>query len=499
MSTEHLLRRTAKHSLFYIPSVVVPAIVGIVLIRIFTTVFSQAEFGYYNVTLSTLGLIKVFSVAWLSTSAVRFYAVFKNKNKEPIFFSTLLISSLVSAFFVTLVAFIIFILISHQIQPQLSSALRVAFLACIFISFFEVFIVIFRAALFPQRYSFYWMIYVIAKPITGLVIIFLFNIGVQGLFVGFFITSFCLDLLLVKKLGLIHFFKPGNISLPLIKQFASYGIPLAASNFSFWILSLSDRYLIEFFKGSAQVGLYSVSYAISEKTLQFAYMALMLAAYPIIVENWEKYGDRSTQKLISDLTKYYFFLFLPILVFLVVLPREVLLFFSDREFIQGAVVLPFIATGTFLYGLSQYVLKGFELYKQSFSITKIALTAGSINIISNIVLIPRLGFLGASISCMVSFLAYLILAILGARKLMPWLIPVRAVFSAIASAFGMGVYLYFASGWIDNIFFKLALLVPTSLILFLLLLWATGGFNRNDIGFVRSCFKSENPRQTPHD
>lgn len=486
MSTQDLLKRTAKHSLFYIPSVIVPAVVGIALIRIFTTIFSQAEFGYYNVTLSTLGLIKVFSVAWLSTSAVRFYAVFKNENNEPVFFSTLFMSSLFSALFIAIVAFVVLITFSLQIHPNLNSILKMAIFASIFISFFEVFIVIFRAALFPRKYSFYWMLYVIGKPIIGLLIIFIFKVGVIGIFSGFLIASLLLDLALARKLRLFDCFKPGNISLPLVKQFALYGLPLAASSLSFWVLSLSDRYLIEYFKGSAQVGLYSVSYAISQKTLQFAYMALMLAAYPIIVENWEKQGDRSTQQLISDLTKYYFYFFLPILVFLSVLPKEVFLFFSDAEFLSGAKVLPFIAVGTFFYGLSQYVLKGFELYKKNLVITRIAVSAGTVNIVSNLILIPKLGFFGASLSCTLAFSVYLILSVFAARKVLPWIIPFRSIGVAVVAAAGLGLYIHYASSWIENVFFKLLFLAPSGLLLFFLMLFLLGGIRKADISFIVS-------------
>ena len=76
------LKRTVKDSFIYIPANVIPAIIGIVLIRILTSVFTQEEYGQYQLTLSAFGLIRVFSMVWLSASVTRFYLNFKNRNQE---------------------------------------------------------------------------------------------------------------------------------------------------------------------------------------------------------------------------------------------------------------------------------------------------------------------------------------------------------------------------------------------------------------------------------
>ena len=101
MSSQGLLKRTAKDSMVYLPSMIIPAILGIVLIRVFTTLFSAREYGHYHIMLSTFGFVKVFSVAWLANSSVRFFLPAKNENRIAEFFSTLFFNSLITSVFVT--------------------------------------------------------------------------------------------------------------------------------------------------------------------------------------------------------------------------------------------------------------------------------------------------------------------------------------------------------------------------------------------------------------
>jgi len=69
---------------------------------------------------------------------------------------------------------------------------------------------------------------------------------------------------------------------------AKYSFPLVLGNLAAWVLSLSDRYILEFFRGSQEVGIYSASYAISEKSIFLLVSLFMLASGPISMN----YGRR---------------------------------------------------------------------------------------------------------------------------------------------------------------------------------------------------------------
>jgi O-antigen/teichoic acid export membrane protein len=480
------LKRTVKDSLIYLPAKLVPAIIGILLIRILTTLFSPEEYGYYQITLSTFGLIKVFGMVWLSTSVTRFYLNYKKQKKENIFFSTLFICTVICALLVALLSFLInLIVFKKTLDPALFSLINLAIVASIFTAFFEIFVVVYRAGLEPKKYTSYWLLFVVGKPLLGILLILVFGLKVNGIFWAFIIIPTILDIIIFIKLDIQKYLKISNISLSLFKQFFKYGIPISFSFLAFWILSLSDRYFIEFFRDSAEVGLYSVGYVISEKTLNFIYMVLMLAAYPIIIDNWEKHGDEHTQTLITELSRYYLFLCVPILITLVTIPKTILLIFSSEKFVDGAVVLPLIASGIFLYGLTQYVQKGFELHKKSYKIALLSCIAGLTNIGINIILIPKFGYLGAGISAAFSYLVYFLIAIFLARKELPWLPPYKSIFNSLIAGSIFSLFLYYSSRITPNLFIIAFLFIPLGVVLFFLILILLKEINRAEIEKAR--------------
>ena len=469
------LKRTFKDSLIYLPTRVIPAIIGILLIRILTTAFSPKEYGHYQIALSTFGLIRVFSTIWLSTSVTRFFLSHRKINQENIFFSTLFVCSIISAMSVSLLGLLINAMVfKTRLEPVLFSLINLAIVASIFNSFFEIFVVIFRAGLEAKKYSLYWILFSIGKPLIGVGLIVVFGFKGDGIFWGFLVIPLILNILILSRLNFHKTFSIKIFSKQLIQQFAKYGIPITFSFLAFWILSLSDRYLIEFFRDSSEVGLYSVGYAISEKTLNFVYTVLMLAAFPIIIDNWENHGKEKTQLLITELTRYFFLICTPILVVLICLPKNILMLFSSGKFIQGASVLPLIATGIFFNGLNQYVLKGFELTKKSYKIAALASAAGFTNIVLNIILIPKYGFLGAGISATSAYIIYFSLATFFVRTEMAWKPPGKAILNILIAAAILAIYLVKTALIVKNSLFIIFLIIPSGIFIFTMILILIG-------------------------
>ncbi|MBN1559097.1 polysaccharide biosynthesis C-terminal domain-containing protein [candidate division KSB1 bacterium] len=436
-NTKNLLQRTARDSVIYLPAMIIPAVVGIFMLRVFTALFSREQFGYYSTALSTTGLVKTFSVIWLSSSAVRFYQVYVNNKKEKEFFSSLLLATTLSAFLFALTALGILLIIHPGLESELFSTLQAAIISTILTAFFEIFIVIFRVSMQPSKYTLYWVLYVIVKPALGLLLIKKFSFGVEGLFWSWCLTPFFLTFFVFKDLKIRRYLGFHSISRSTLRDMASYGFPLAISNFAIWLLSLSDRYLIEIFRTSEEVGLYGVGFAIPEKTLQFTYMTLMLAAYPIIIENFENRDQHSTQHLITEMSRGYILLITPLMLLLAAMPEQIVLILADKRFVASAQVIPFISIGFYFYGLAMYVQKGLELQKKSKRIAMIALSSGVIAIASNVILIPRFGYFGASMSFLLAYCSYFVMAILLVSKIMPWRPPLRTVFNTVIASSAM--------------------------------------------------------------
>jgi O-antigen/teichoic acid export membrane protein len=479
--TNNALKRTAKDSLIYMPSTILPAVLGVIMLRVFTTLFSREEYGHYNLVLSTLGLMKVFSIVWLSASAIRFYQKYKKEEKLQSFTSTLFYAVVASSIVVGVIVYLLnYFVLQNKLDPQLFSIINIAIVASIVVAIFEVFVLLFRADLRPQKYTTFWIFYVLGKPLFALVLIFGFGMRVSAIFWGFLVIPFILLFFVFKHVKDMKF-RPGKISKEYFSHFAKFGFPIAFTSLSTWFLSMFDRYLLEIYKGSSDVGLYAVGYSISEKTLQFGFMTLMLAAYPIIVDNWEKKGAEATQQLISGMSRYYMILLTPVLVVLVLIPKDIFLIFADSSFLPGAKVLPFIAGGFYLLGLSQYILKGFELQQKSMDIAKIALIAAVINVLSNILLIPKIGYFGASISSFIGYSVYFTVSVVLSKNVLRWSIALKTVCRVLVAGILMGLLLILSNIFNFNPFVKMFSVVLFACFIYFLSLVLMREISRKEI------------------
>ena len=159
-----------------------------------------------------------------------------------------------------------------------------------------------------------------------------------------------------------------------------------------------------------------------------------------------------------------------IIVVLMVIPEQIVLIFSDKSFLEGARVLPFISLGVFLNGLAQYVNKGFELHKKSIKIAMLALIAGLSNIGLNRMLIPKFGYLGAGFSACSAYIIYFFAAILFARDELPWKPPYRSILNIAIAAVVFAFFLSNASRLVSNLFINIIVVIPIGALMFFLIL-----------------------------
>ena len=202
--------------------------------------------------------------------------------------------------------------------------------------------------------------------------------------------------------------------------FLKFGLPLISYQVAAWILAVSDRYMLQLMRGTYEVGLYSVGYAIAEKPILLLTSAIFSASNPAIMQTWERDGREATQALIRKITKYYLIIVTPVVVLLGVFSKQVVNILLDTQYESAYTVILPVSIGIFLQGLANYANRGIELSRKTHYIIYIALCSGIVNIMINLLTIPRYGFLGAAISTLIAYLSYLILSIIFGSKLLPW-------------------------------------------------------------------------------
>ena len=467
----------------YLPSQITPAIVGLIAIPIITRLFPPEDYGNYVLVMATVSVFFTIAVGWLCSPTIRFFPAYKLNFRLGEFHSTVVRLAIISVVAISLLFLGILFFLQGHISTNLYSLMRIGILVFIVTSCSDVLLHFLRA----KRQVTWYTSFSVWRSVTalgfGLGLVIHWHYGVEGLLWGSVLsTAVALPLLVTISLRGSEL-KTRGISIPLTLDMARYGFPIAIGNLAAWILSLSDRYILESFRGSHEVGIYSVSYAISEQSLLLIASLFWLAATPIEMSIWENKGERASQEFISKLTRYYLLMGIPALVGLSVLAKPVITVLAASGYYQGYKIIPLVAFSAFILGLQRRFSAGLTFHKKTNIIMYSFIASGLLNIGLNFLLVPRYGYMAAAATTLASYAFLLMLMVVTSRHFFVWEFPFKSLGKiAFASAI-MGAAVYYAGSFCitSSTLTNLILSIFLGTVIYSVLLFLLGEINKEEI------------------
>ena len=437
-----MIKSLFKDIIKYIPSKIIPAIVAFISIPIITRLFSPADYGDYILVLSTFTILTTL-VGWISMSIIRFYPLYKKNKKIDIFYGTVLKCLFVSISGISILVLIILLASKNHISQNIYNLMWVGLGGFILLSIFQTLLNLLRAKRLVGWYSVFSSWQSIGVYIIGLGLILGLNFGIGGLLWGVILSiSIIIPWIWKKALGKFFLFK-NKFSFHLSRKMAIYSLPLVMGNLAAWLLSLSDRYVLNFFKGSQEVGIYSASYMIGEKSIILLTSLFLLASRPIVIKIWENEGKAKTQQFLNNITRYFLIICLPATIGLCILSKPIINILVAHEYIEGYQILSFIVFGGFFLGLSQRFNTVLCLYKKTKYIMWSLLMGGLINLVLNFIFIPKYGYIAAAVTTLIGYIVMLLAMIYFSRKFFTWKFPFKTLTKCTLASVTMGTGIYF--------------------------------------------------------
>ncbi len=217
--------------------------------------------------------------------------------------------------------------------------------------------------------------------------------------------SFSISLFLVIKQ--IGFKKPDFSLLP---GYLRFGMPLIITTVSTWIITISDRYFISYFLGITYVGYYAPGYGLGESImLVMAPLGTLLPA--TLSQLYDENKKESVRKHILISILLFLLLAIPVAIVLSFFSKQILGLLTTAEIASSSYsVTPVIALGIMFYGVFGIVSNVLIIEKKTKMLAAIWIVSAAVNVIMNILLIPRIGIMGAAYATLVSYAVLFILA-----------------------------------------------------------------------------------------
>lgn len=228
-----------------------------------------------------------------------------------------------------------------------------------------------------------------------------------------------------------HWWRLGRGRKGLLKAAMLFAFPLVPHQFNAFILNASDRFLLDWFRGAREVGIYSMA------TLFGLVMAMIstaiLSAYgPVFYRTNANQGGATLEKLSNAVV----LVLMVAAVIGILLAHDVIGILLPASYDGASTYVSVIIAGYFFHGLAGLFQLGLIQEKRSALLSLSTITASIGNIALNLWLIPDHGIMGATIATLVSFGFEALFVIVAVRGVFPMGISVRVLGGAIAAVLG---------------------------------------------------------------
>jgi O-antigen/teichoic acid export membrane protein len=451
-------KETGKHGIIFGVGSILHKLIAFVLLPVYTTQIEVSEYGALGLILTVGSVLSIIFIFGMNKAVFRSYFDYRNPEDRKVVISTGFILILFSSLSLIAIGFLSSNLLSSLIFD--TARYRIHFIIVIATTAFEVLsiipFVILRAEKKSIQFISFQTTFLIARLALIIYLILGRNWGILAVLVGDLTVGVlsCLTLYIYIKRSLILQFSK-NESIKMLKL----GLPLIPANISVYVFTAIDRYFINYYSTTSEVGLYNLAYKFGNLiTVLFA--TPMALIWPTIFLSYKK--DKNIKEFYTKALTYSCYIAFFLFLIFSLLSKELIHIMSDKEYWASYSVIPIIVFTYALWSLRKSINVAILLKRKTSAEAIIFFVGAVLNIGLNFLLVPRYGMMGAAVATIITYFVLMVILFIYNKKLMDikyeWS---RIVKITIVTALIFGVC-YFIS--IDNLVLSVVFKILTILL-----------------------------------
>ncbi len=442
------------------------------LLPIYTLYFPPVEYGIFSLIYSFWFFVSVFYLYGMETAFQKYFLeATEQSQKNKIYSSTLLLIFISSVLF-SLIIYLLADFISLKITGNIQNAYIIRLLAFILVadSLYRFPMILINSIQRSKLYSFVNSLAVILNVAVNIILIILYKMGIEAIFYSYLVSY--TFLFIISFFSTIKYFvlkidlSAVSTLLKSAHLFLYYGIFLIS-------IDLIDRFILEYFKGSAEVGIYSACYRIG------IVMNLVITGFKVA---WTPFfmnlkSDESNKEIFSKVFTYFCYGGLIVFLFFSLFADDLVRLnvggytLLNEKYWSGLVIVPYILIAYLFSGLYMN-LNVASFFSNKIKYLIISSAAGCVsNIVLNFILIPQYSIIGAAIATMLSYMIMFIALYYFSQKIYKINYEWSSIFKAAILTFSLFFINIYIPHYLKISYIYIALLEFLSvLILFIVLL-----------------------------
>jgi O-antigen/teichoic acid export membrane protein len=428
-----LIKKLAGQTAVYGLSSIIGRLLNYLLVPLYTRIFLPEAFGVVTELYAYVSFLIIILTYGLETTLFRFT---QSEEKKEVVYSTILISIFTTTS--------VFILISIVFSPFIAEGLgygsnREYITWFILIIAFDALSTIPFAKLREQNKALQFvtlkfiniltnigfnLFFLVLAPILyargeGLAfelitLVYDPEIGIGYIFISNLISSIVTILLLLPYL----IPKVFVFDMPLWKKMMQYSLPLLVAGLAGMTNETADRLLIKYLlppeTSLYQLGIYGACYKVAILMTIFI-QAFRFAAEPFF---FAQFHEKSKTKLYADVMHY--FIIAGSLIFLsIMLYIDIVQYFIGEEYREGIKIVPILLIANLFLGIFFNLSIWYKLTGKTMFGAYLAAIGAFITILLNLILIPRIGYMGAAWTTLACYSIMMVVSYIYGQKHFP--------------------------------------------------------------------------------
>jgi O-antigen/teichoic acid export membrane protein len=436
------LKTLYRHSSHYLGGRVAVMLLGFISFPLFTRVFSVSDYGVINLIINTVLLLTVISKFGFQHAVQRYYpenASSPDPNRLGVYYSTLFYGTAMFAGVLScLFAVAVFLGAGRSLGIAATGTLLLAGSLILVRSLRSMQMNLMQMENKTRLFNGMDILQKAATIALACLLLFFWKKTIFAFFLGLVLVEAAVLLQYFPVLARRHLLSPRLFDAGFLRAALKFSFPLMIAEISWVVLDSGDRFFIQHYLGAQPLGFYAAAYGIAIYLQDVMMAPLQLALFPICMKIWNSEGKKATQDFLSRSLDQFLLAAVVVVAVAVVTSRDVIVLLASKKFQQAHTLLPFLVMGLVLSAITIYFRPGLLIHKRASKIASATFYACILNIVLNVVLLPRVGLVGAAIATLASYAGIVVFLGVASLRVLPFTIPAAAFLRYAAVGAGAG-------------------------------------------------------------
>lgn len=196
----------------------------------------------------------------------------------------------------------------------------------------------------------------------------------------------------------LRFQKPNSV---LIKKMCVYALPLIPNSIMWWVMQVSDRFVVSFYLGLGATGLYAVATKIP---------SILSLVNTVFYQAWQLHALKTKDlQTVTRMFRYYSGFFILVTTVLMAITQPLVSLLFTAPFYDAWQYVPFLLIAVLFSSLASFLEIPYMIHKNTGRLLLTTIYGSVLNIILTLTLIPLMGVNGAGLATLISFMCTFIL------------------------------------------------------------------------------------------